>query len=350
MTSIFEVPLGIDKIAVRKRLSNMLSEARKNAKPKECVLCGRPQTSFCNSHSVPQMALRSITENGMVLHASALMGFDEEIVDIEKGINKSGTFNYICNECDSTFFQDYENPETIVNRPTDKILAEIAVKDFLLQLSKRAVERELMLIEQRDFNAFENLEDGMEIKNLDFKEFESEVSFHKNIVDKNLNDNYHLLFWKVLPYTVPIAVQSAMALTKDMEGTEINDIYNMDPSIRMQYLHIAILPLAGKSVIASFYHKRDRAYRRLRHQFNSISEEEALRYLNYLVFKYAENYYASKKIEDEIKSNKKLQQLSQEYNENPSLGMLGFENNFGEGYAPVGIDEIPNFLSPEWSV
>lgn len=87
----------------------MIVEARKKAKPAVCIICGKPQTSFCNSHSVPQMVLKSIADDGIVLHASATMGFDEEIIDIENGVKKSGTFNYICKSCDGTIFQDYEN-------------------------------------------------------------------------------------------------------------------------------------------------------------------------------------------------------------------------------------------------
>ena len=68
---------------------------------------------------------------------------ESEIVDLEDGVNRSGTFNYICKKCDGTFFQDYENPNNIEKYPTDKMLAEIAVKNILLQISKRAVEKQL---------------------------------------------------------------------------------------------------------------------------------------------------------------------------------------------------------------
>lgn len=170
MAKMIETPLEVNTVDIRKRMSGMLSEARRKAKPTICIICGKPKTSFCNSHSVPQMALRPIAENGIVLQASAVLGVDEKIIDIENGVNKSGTFNYICNVCDNSFFQDYENPDIIVRPPTDKILAEIAVKNMLLQLSKRAVERELIKILQREFKAFSNPEVGMNIKNLDFAE------------------------------------------------------------------------------------------------------------------------------------------------------------------------------------
>lgn len=127
-----EIPPGVDIIEIRKQMNKMLFEAKKIAKPTKCILCGRQQTSFCNSHSVPQLVLRPIAQKGMVLHASAALGFNEELVDLEAGVNKSGTFNFICRNCDNSFFQDYENESNLLNRPTDKMLAEIAVKDMLL--------------------------------------------------------------------------------------------------------------------------------------------------------------------------------------------------------------------------
>ena len=76
-------------------------------------------------------------------------------------------------------------------------------------------------------------------------------------------------------------MQSVIVVTEDMEGNKINNIYNMDSSVRMQCLHLAILPVEGTSVVIAFYHKRDKLYRRLRHQINSVSENEALKYINY---------------------------------------------------------------------
>ena len=341
-----------NKIEIRKKISNMLSEARQNAKPPKCILCGRSQSSFCNSHSVPQMSLKEIADNGMLLHASAVMGreFELEIVDLEGGVNKSGTFNYICRDCDGTFFQEYENPDNIIAKPSDKMLAEIAVKNILLQLYKREIETQLIRIQQREFDAFFNPQAGIDIKSLDFREYEAELMFHKAIAENNEIGGYQILFWDILPYRVPIAMQSAIALPKDMNGGSINDVFDLKETTRMQYLHIAILPLNGKSVILSFYHKRDKLYRNLRHQFNSSSKESVLQFLNYIVFAYTENYFISTNIKHEIETNENLQKLSQESNGIPGLGILGPNNLFGIGYKPVSSGDIPNFLSPEWAI
>lgn len=79
------------------------------------------------------MVLKSIADKGKILHPGILI--DVEVIDTEKGINNTGTFHYICRECDSTYFQDYENKEALLSPPTDKMMVEIALKNMLLMLS-----------------------------------------------------------------------------------------------------------------------------------------------------------------------------------------------------------------------
>lgn len=154
----------------------------------------------------------------------------------------------------------------------------------------------------------------------------------------------------MLPYKVPIATQSAIALSKDLEGNEINNIFDMSESVRMQFMHLAILPLQEESVVLAFYHKRDKLYRKLRYQINSLSKQKILQFLNYIIFAYTENYFISKTIQSAIESNDKLVELGQENSRYPNLGFLGPDNLFGIGYQPVGMDEIPNFLDCGWAV
>lgn len=348
--SFLDIPEGTDIIKVRKQMNQMLSEAKKIAKPTKCILCGKMQTSFCNSHSVPQLVLRPIADNGMVLHASAAIGLNEEIVDIENGVNKSGTFNYICRNCDGTFFQEYESEVNLIKYPTDKMLAEIVVKNMLLLMSKRATEKELAKIQQKKFSCFYNIENLIELKELDADEFKEEIFFHKDIAKRNETGGYQILFWKVLSYVIPIAAQSAIALSTDMEGKKINEVYNYDPSLRMQYMHLCFFPLKSQSVVLAFYHKRDKFYRSLRHQINSSSEDKILKYLNYLLFAHTENYFISKNVKHEIENNEFLRKLSQESNGLPAMGYLNRDNNFGMGYTPIHMDEIPNFLNSKWAI
>lgn len=337
-----------DKVEIKKKISQLQFESRKNAKPDKCILCGKKLTSFCNSHSVPKLSLKNIACNGKVLHASALL--KTEIVDIENGINNSGTFHFICRNCDGSFFQDYENEQNLRYLPSDKILAEIAVKDFLLQLSKRTQEKSLYRNIQQKYDIYSDFEFFMDIHNLDIRDFKEEIEFHKDIVEHDEKNGYQILFWKVVPYNVPIALQSAIALTKDLEGNKVNDIFDMSASVRMQFMHLVVLPLREGSVILAFYHKRDKLYRELRHQINRSSEDKVLQFLNYIIFAYTENYFISKTIQKPIETDEKLSLLAREYNGNPNLGFLGKNNLWGFGYNPVGMNEIPNFLSVEWSI
>ena len=111
---MFDIPIGADRKKIRKEINDIFSEARQKGKPERCILCGEVQTSLCNSHSVPKMSLKAIADNGMLLHASAAIGLNMEVVNLEDGINRSGTFNYICRKCDSSFFQDYENLNSLI--------------------------------------------------------------------------------------------------------------------------------------------------------------------------------------------------------------------------------------------
>lgn len=340
----------IDYIELRKNINKMQFEARKRAKPTKCIICGRNQDGFCDSHSVPKMYLNSIADNGMLIQAAALIDFDYRVIDLEKGVKKSGTFDFICNSCDNIFFKDYEDRNNIIQFPTDKMLAEIAVKNFLLQISKRCVEKELYNIIQNRYGTYHNFDALLNILDVDKDEYVKEFEFHKNIADNNIKGGYQILYWKVLPYTVPIAMQSAINMVKDLENNIINNPYDFKTSTRMQYLHLCIFPLKDKSVVIAFYHKRDKVYRKLRHQFNSISEEKQLCYLNYLVFAYTENFFISKKIKHELETNINLRKLSQESFGEPSLGFLDQENLFGIGYEPISMQDIPNFLLEEWSI
>ena len=67
---------------------------------------------------------------------------------------------------------------------------------------------------------------------------------------------------KLVPYKVPIAIQSAIALSKDLKGNEVNDVFDMAYNVWMQYMYLVILPLGTESVILTFYHKRDKLYRK----------------------------------------------------------------------------------------
>ena len=88
----------------------------------------------------------------------------------------------------------------------------------------------------------------------------------------------------------------------------------------------------------------------LRMSFLDIPEDKVLKYLNYLLFAHTENYFISKSVKQEIENSDALQKLSQETNGLPTMGYLNCDNDFGVGYTPVSMDEIPDFLDSKWAV
>lgn len=164
------------------------------------------------------------------------------------------------------------------------MLAEIAVKNFLLQLNKRYTERHLYRILQRELHMFENVEELYDTVELDIKDYFDDMEFHKNIALNGIEGGYQVIHYELLPYRIPIAFQSAIALDKDMKGYQVNDLHDFSPETRIQFLHLAVFPMKDTSVVIAFYHKRDKNYQRLRHQFNSINKETKLKYLKYLIF------------------------------------------------------------------
>lgn len=337
-----------NKIELIKMKNKLWREAEAKAKSDHCLLCGKSLTSFCNSHSVPRFALKSIAENGEVVLSFKLI--ENEIADDKSGVNKSGTFHLICENCDNSFFQDYESQEKLIEGVTDKMLAEIAVKNILLQLNKRYTERHLYRILQSKFHRFENVEELYDTIELDIKDYFDDMEFHKNIALHGITGGYQVLHYELLPYKIPIAFQSAIALDKDMKGYQVNDIHDYSPQTRMQFLHMAVFPMQDTSVVIVFYHKRDKKYQRLRHQFNSINKETKLKYLNYLIFAYTENYFISKKILNVLETDEALKKLSQEINGVPNIGHINLLDSKSWNYTPVSMDDIPNFLSKEWAL
>lgn len=136
---MFDIPEGTDEIKIKKDINDFMRKIQEETKPEKCILCGKEQTSFCNSHSVPKMVIKTISKAGKLYHANKLI--EIPVVDNEKGVGNSGTFHFICRDCDSKLFQDYENIDALQAAPTEMMLAEIALKDILLMLSKRNQEK-----------------------------------------------------------------------------------------------------------------------------------------------------------------------------------------------------------------
>jgi len=305
--------MGLDDYNIESKiiLSRFYNRVKKKARGSRCLLCGKKTDGFCKSHSVPQFSLKYIAESGMVFHPSIFM--DIESLDVEKGVMNSGIFQRICRECDGRFFQDYEN-----ERNLQKHLTEFKA--------------DYGYIEKSVNNAI--------------KKFEDELCFYKSILQSPSENPFRIIFYEVLPYRVPLAAQCLLSPSHDLWNNEINDLAEIH-SDKLQILHLLVLPLKSTSVILLFYHSKDAVYRQLQNQFNILSYEKKLQYINYLIFAYSSNYFISKSISSEILQSKKLHALAKEIDGRPNWGQITIEDLIFHSYIPIEMDEIPNFLTKE---
>ena len=206
-------------------------------------------------------------------------------------------------------------------------------------LNKYRIDREIDR-ESIRMGTFVGETDVLPIMNaLNISDMSFEIRRSKKIIDKKLKSGYKLLFYKVLDWVSPLAFQSAMCVYKNLDGSVLNQIYNESKNIRMQQLHVCVFPLSKKTVVMAFTHKDDRNYVAFERQFNRLSDNDKIEYINYLIFKYTEHALISPYVDPLILQNDKLIDLCEESN----------GNAFGYGQV-ILPNEIPNFLSSEFAI
>ncbi|KIL26294.1 hypothetical protein B4133_2870 [Bacillus altitudinis] len=350
-----EVELGAmkeKKVEFRKYFGQLLSQSRKNAKSNECFYCGEKCSSFCNSHSIPAFFLRNIAHEGVVYNNNKLINMP--LLDDDIGINKTGTFQLICRDCDSKIFSDYENPDNYEATPTSKMIAQIAMKNYLKSISKRKLEIEWFNnIMDSNEQPFENIEQKQIINNLDLQEYIEGFNRAKRVEKKGWENEYYLFYHQKLDYVVPIAFQSTVALLADFEGNIINNIYNYSPEYQIKSVHICVFPLESSSVIMMFVDSKEKRYRSFYKQFRKLPPEKKLAAINFIIFSYSEDVYIQKKINEKVLKDPFLVDVSRKSLElitpNPIIDvnplLISKENvNFDK------MHEIPNLLLKEFKV
>ena len=353
MSNSVRVPLSLkqsdldDYKKASQFVSKYMMEAREKAKLDSCFCCGKNCTSFCNSHSVPRFALKNIKNGNLIQGALG----DDTALPSKKGINNSGTFKLICDECDNSLFRDYEDYKAYENRDnvTQKVMAEIIEKVALNMIYKRHVERQIYLgMKDISFVAFITM--GLsQLQNieLDLKDFNNDYLRAKKSIDSNIEGRYVLQFYKKLNYITPIAFQDGLVLNYDLEGKIINDTYNKKANYKVQSLYLCVFPLKNETVILMITDIKDTRYNRFFKQFNKLDENEQLQIINYLIFAYSENVFMSDKIPKEIRNNPELLSVGQLGN--MYMSVIGEKPTalVKEDFSYKNIDKIPNFLDEE---
>ena len=305
-----------NKIDFKKFHSRLSVKARKDSKPSHCLYCGQKHNKFCNSHSVPASFLRNIAVDGKVYTINKII--DLPLFDTEQGVKNSGTFQLICRQCDSTIFRDYENHSNYNKHPTDKMLAQIALKNHMRLIGKRRFEIELyknmkeeVSKEQgKNHNADTYLKEMLRVSNLDLLEYIKDFKHCKKIIEKNWGNEHYLFYYEKLNYTVPIAFQGEVCLIFDFFGNKINDIYNKSKKYKLQTIHVSIFPMESQSIIMLFIKNNSTRLRQFYKQFNSLEHNDKLSAINFIIFSLSEDVFMSKSIHDRFIENKSLKSVA----------------------------------------
>ena len=166
---------------------------------------------------------------------------------------------------------------------------------------------------------------------------------------KNAN-SYYMFYYKLLDYVVPIAYQGVVALSMGLNGQVINDVYNYNPKYCVSDLHICIFPLEKQTAIMLFIEDGDKRYRKFYKEFNTLSLEEQLGIINYILFLYTEDYFLSKSVYDELQDDS-IRECS-------SLSLTVYKDSPSEDPAPLLKEKfnlsnwksIKNFLSEGYKI
>lgn len=340
-----------DIVGYKKQLNALLGESRKRAKGEKCRYCKNEVNSFCNSHSIPAFCLRNIATQGEVYYSNALVEFP--LMDTKKGVNRAGTFQVICRECDSKIFSVYENPDNYENVPTPQMLAQIAMKNYLKLIGKRVSEHSIyeMIGEMNPF-AGTFVEEMHSVQELDFEEAKKGFDKAKRLSNKNWDGKYYLFYYQKLDYVVPMAFQSQVVLVSDLDGEIVNNIYNMSPDYCTQDLHICVFPLENSSVIMMFIDSKYKRYRSFYKKFNKLSLEKRLGIINYIIFLYTEEMFLSKEIDSDVLNNKNLQDISKQTTIAMTINADDKEaiEEAKKVYDLSNWHTIPNLLSAEYKL
>lgn len=332
-----------------KKLSQNLSKARELAKNDFCLFCNKPVSSFCNSHSIPRFVLDNIDISGELLSSNAILHLPPSSLREETGLNNSGTFQIICNDCDSTIFSDYEDPSAYedISKVSSKMICEIALKNYMRAIAKRRLERELYKI-TNEMAPFPICDEKLEVCEIDLINYTSRYERTKKALQKNTN-NFYVFFSKLLNYVVPVAFQGMVSLPVGLHGEIINDVYNCDLKYEVKDLHICVFPLKSQTAIILFIDEGDKRYRKFYKEFVKLPLEEQLGIINYIIFLHTEDYYLSKTVYDKVQS--------QEIQTCSAKSLIAYKSSFENTYAELCKEfdlsnwkSIDNLLSEQYKV
>lgn len=293
-----------------KRIYNELKyEATENIKLSKCMICEKECSSFCKSHRIPQFILENIIDNGYMYTSYKFSSLsDDSPLYKEVGKNRCGIFRNICNQCDNTIFQDYETVQNLILPPSNKMMAEIALKNYLSSYYTKKIS-----IEMAKLLPIPLAQAQKEADELDIIELNSYIKKCKTIISNELKSGFKLIWYERLNYVVPMAFQGDVIIYTNFDGTIINDRYNFDSRLKMKYLNLCVFPLENETVIILFRHAEDACYKKFEKKFNTMSLNEKLNFLSWLIVNESEDFYISKEASKVLEDKDLMKKLTDKF-------------------------------------
>ena len=337
-------------ISVNKQMNRINQKSREEAKRGTCYICNKACSSFCRSHSIPEFVLRNIAENSEVSEPRQADNLEPKK---NTGLKAAGVFFNICKECDSKYFQDYEDENILKSEPSNEMLTAVALKNFL----KMNYERSLEIIEERVYSALMLnplivSSEGNSPAEYNLKSISEELMYALTSLKSGKPDRYYLYYWKNLDYVVPYAAQYPIAMLQDLQGNVINDFYTGLSSYRLEYLHVAIFPLKESSVILIFSKDGEKRHRRFIRQLKRLDDMDQLSVINFLTFTGSDNVYINLNTYANLVNNPVFMEAcrltysirSNVPNPSNALAVAKQAHSFEKRYA------LPNLLAPQYAL
>lgn len=301
--------------------SNIDKKININSEISNCIICGEPiiskSKSFHKSHTIPFFCLENIKAkfegNHKVLTPSGIR-FHDLLDRVAIGTNKAGIFYLICPKCDSNKFQVYESQQALLDGCTKNMMDSIALKAYLKEYYDATYNSFKAHLDYSNITESEILQKYMtgiarikkNVTTLDRHEFGNNLKVALNSF-KNYYGNYKLIYYETLDYTVPLAAQTVIPISRDIKYNEIQDVTERNPK-PIEELIVCVFPMKEKSVIILFTQIGNRKLKKYIRQFKQLSPEDKLKECFYLLIRYKDgNYFLSPLIYDLLKSNKSVQ-------------------------------------------
>lgn len=337
------------KIVLNKKYSEFLKDVSAKIKLDKCLLCNKPCTSFCNSHTIPRFIIEESSKNGECFYSNTFL--KNPLLRIKLGTNNAITFHCICNECDKIWFKDYECYNSYNEEPTQKIIAEIALKNNLrlIEVKRREQSACLKLYEQtKEIGLLNRLEQI----SLCISEIEQSIKLAINTINRK-KDGYYLIDYLKLNYPSKMIFQGKIALTTGFDNEIINEIYSNDKKYKIQYLNFAVFNIDGKANIIMFIEDGDRRYSKFYKKYRKLSLKEKLKVINFIILRDSDEWLLSTKVDPLLLNNKNVIEVIKTTNEvKPILGLSKDEQKVRDDilktaikiFTLSNIPDIPNFL------